>query len=54
MCVSVITVGELIYGAENTSQTEKNLADIEGFIARLEVVPFEEHAVVNFGQLRAE
>ncbi len=54
MCISAVTLGELIYGAERSSQPERNLADIEGLIARLEVVPFEKHASEHFGQLRAE
>ena len=54
MCISAVTLGELIYGAERSSQPERNLADIEGMVARLEVVPFEAHASVHFGQLRAE
>jgi len=54
MCISAVTLGELIYGAERSSQTERNLADIEGLVARLEVASFEEHAAEHFGQLRAE
>ncbi|NOY73901.1 MAG: tRNA(fMet)-specific endonuclease VapC [Gammaproteobacteria bacterium] len=54
MCISAVTKGELIYGAERSSQPERNLADIEGLIARLEVAPFEDHASEHFGQLRAE
>lgn len=54
MCISAITFGELIYGAERSSQPERNLADIEGLVARLEVIPFEHHAAEHFGQLRAE
>ncbi|MBL1278025.1 MAG: tRNA(fMet)-specific endonuclease VapC [Ectothiorhodospiraceae bacterium] len=54
MCISTITKGELVYGAEKSSQPERNLADIEGLIARLEIVPFGEHASEHFGQLRAE
>ena len=45
---------ELIFGAERSSQTERNLADIEGLVARLEVIPFEDHAAKHFGELRAE
>jgi tRNA(fMet)-specific endonuclease VapC len=54
MCISAVTKGELVYGAERSSQPERNLADIEGLIARLEVAPFEDHASEHFGQLRAE
>jgi tRNA(fMet)-specific endonuclease VapC len=32
----------------------RNLADIEGLAARLEVSPFDTEAATNFGQLRAE
>ena len=54
MAISAVTLGELIYGAERSSQPERNLDDIEGMIARLEVLPFDELAAVHFGQLRAE
>ncbi len=54
MCISAVTKGELIYGAEKSSQPERNLTDIEGLIARLEVAPFEDHASEHFAQLRAE
>ncbi len=54
MCISAVTKGELIYGAERSSRPERNLIDIEGLIARLEVAPFEDHASEHFGQLRAE
>lgn len=54
MSISSVTLGELIYGAEKSGQTERNLADIEGLTARLEVLPFGELAATHFGQLRAE
>ena len=54
MAISAVTFGELIYGAERSSQPERNLNDIEGMIARLEVLPFGELAAAHFGQLRAE
>lgn len=54
MCISTVTLGELIYGAERSAQPERNLADIEGLAARLEVRPFDAEAAMHFGQLRAE
>lgn len=54
MCISGVTLGELIYGAEKSSRPEKNLAVIEGLVARLVVLPFDENAAFHFGQLRAE
>ncbi|MBU3984861.1 MAG: PIN domain-containing protein, partial [Proteobacteria bacterium] len=40
MCISSISVGELVFGAEHSRQVERNLADIEMMIAHLEVLPF--------------
>jgi tRNA(fMet)-specific endonuclease VapC len=54
MSISSVTMGELIYGAEKSEQPERNLADIEGLTARLEVLPFDQMAATHFGQLRAE
>lgn len=54
MCLSTVTWGELVYGAERSTQPERNLADIEGLGARLEIVPFNTLAAMHFGQVRAE
>lgn len=54
MCISSITLMELIYGAEASAAVERNLRDIEGFAARLEVLPYDNDAAVHTGQLRAE
>ena len=53
MCISVVTLGELIFGAEHSQQVERNLADIEAFSARLAVLPFDNNAAYHFGQIRA-
>jgi len=54
LTMSTITLGELIYGAEKSAQSVRNLADIEALAARLEVVPFDSEAAIHFGQVRAE
>jgi len=54
MCISVVTLGELIFGAEKSQQVERNLADIEAMTARLEVMPLDKKAAHHFGQIRAE
>lgn len=54
LCISTVTLMELIYGAEKSSQPERNLADVEGFAARLEVLPYDTQAAMHSGQLRAE
>ena len=53
MCISTITLGELIFGAEHSQQVERNLADIEAMISRLEVLSFDNKAAYHFGQVRA-
>lgn len=46
-------MGELVFGAENSKYVERNLADIEAFAARVEVLPFDNAAAYHFGQIRA-
>jgi tRNA(fMet)-specific endonuclease VapC len=54
LAVSTISVGELVYGAEKSAFPERNLADIESMLARVEVLSFDEAAAHHFGQIRAE
>lgn len=54
LCISAVTWGELICGAEKSEQVEKNLATLDGFSARLEVLPFDKQASRQFGQVKAE
>ncbi|MFZ0133648.1 MAG: tRNA(fMet)-specific endonuclease VapC [Desulfobacterales bacterium] len=53
MAISTVTLGELVFGAEHSQQAERNLADIEAMVARLDVLPFDESAAYHFGQIRA-
>ncbi len=54
MAVSTVTVGELIFGAERSAKPEQNQVDIDGMLARLDILHFDEKAAVHFGQIRAE
>jgi len=54
LCVSAVTLGEIIYGAEKSSRPVENLTVVEQFAARLAVLPFATRAAAHFGQLRAE
>lgn len=53
MGISTVTLGELVFGAEHSQQVERNLADIEALVARLEVLLFDTGAAYHFGQIRA-
>ncbi|VVQ32128.1 tRNA(fMet)-specific endonuclease VapC [Pseudomonas fluorescens] len=54
LCISAVTLMELFYGAEKSAAPEKNLAVIEGFVARLEVLPFNNEAAAHTGMIRSE
>ena len=54
ICISSVSMGELIYGAEKSARVEHNLSIIEGLGARLKVESFDMRAAMHFGQLRAE
>jgi tRNA(fMet)-specific endonuclease VapC len=53
LCISAVTLAELIYGAEKSLRPSDNLAVVEGFAAHLEVLPFADRAAAHFGQIRA-
>lgn len=54
MAISTVTVMELVKGAEKSAQPDANMAVIEGFIARLEVLDFDHQAAFHSGQIIAE
>lgn len=54
MCISSVTVMELLYGVELSAQPQRNLAEVEGFIARLDVLDYDSAAAAHTAQIRAE
>ena len=54
LAISSVTLMELVYGAEKSSQPERNLRDIDGLAARLDVLPYDAAAATQTGQIRAE
>ena len=54
MCISTVTLMELIYGAEKSAQPERNLQDVDGFASRLTVLPYDREAAAHTGRIRAE
>lgn len=53
MAISAVTWGELIFGVEHSAQPQRNQADIDGMVARLSVLDFDDKAAGHFGQIRA-
>lgn len=54
MCVSAITLAELMHGAEKSAQPERNLREVEDFVSRLEVLEYGNKAAMQYGQIRSE
>ena len=53
LCISTITVSELMYGAFKSEQTQKNLKAIEGFLMPFDIVDYDFSASVEYGKIRA-
>ena len=53
MAISSITLAELFHGAEKSSRCAENLAVIDDFISRLEVLPYTPKAAQHYGSIRA-
>ena len=53
MCISTVSLMELIYGAEKSTQPDRNLRDIEAFASRLRILPYDREAAVHTGSIRA-
>lgn len=53
LATSSITLGELVFGAEKSANPEKNLATLDDFISRIQVLPYDEAAALHYGNIRA-
>lgn len=53
MAISAITLSELFHGAEKSMHVSQNLAAIEDFYSRLEVLPYGSKAAQHYGAIRA-
>lgn len=54
MCISTITLAELMHGVEKSSNTERNRRNVEDFVSRLEVLGYDEAAASHYGEIRAD
>ena len=53
MAMSAITMAELYHGAEKSERVSQNLAVIEDFTSRLEVLPYTAAAAQHYGAIRS-
>ena len=54
MCISSITLAELLHGVEKSTMPDHNLRQIEDFISRLEVLEYGAKAAAHYGEIRAD
>lgn len=54
LCISSVTLAELLYGVEKSAKPAANLSVVEDFAARVEVLPLGDKAAAHYGQIRAE
>jgi len=52
--ISTVTLGELLYGATNSTNQRTNLDVVEGFVGRVEVINYNTAAAHQFSQLKQE
>ncbi|VAX07370.1 VapC toxin protein [hydrothermal vent metagenome] len=54
MCISSITLAELLHGAEKSAKPEHNLQQVEDFVSRLVVLEYGSKAAAHYGDIRAK
>ncbi|MCB0121091.1 MAG: tRNA(fMet)-specific endonuclease VapC [Candidatus Competibacteraceae bacterium] len=54
LCISAVTLAELIHGAEKSARPEHNLRQVEDFVSRLALLPYGPKAAAHYGNIRAE
>lgn len=54
MCISSITLAELLHGVEKSSIISQNMRKVEDFVSRLEVLPYDSSAASHYGDIRAD
>ena len=54
MCISSITLAELMHGVEKSAMPDHNLRQVEDFITRLDVLEYGGKAAAHYGEIRAD
>ena len=54
MCISTVTLAELLHGVEKSVEPEHNLRQVEDFVSRLEVIDYNAEAASHYGEIRAD
>ena len=54
LCISAITVAELMHGVEKSAMPESNLRHVEDFVSRLLVLEYGNKSAAHYGDIRAD
>jgi len=54
LCISTVTLAELLHGAEKSSRPLEIRQQVESFAARLDVLPFNSEAAAHYADIRAD
>ena len=54
LCMSTITLAELLHGAAKSAKPAENRREVEGLAARLAVLAFDEEAAAHAGDIHAD
>jgi len=54
MCISSITLAEILHGAEKSAKPDHNIRQVEDFVSRLEVLEYGCKAASHYGGIRAD
>ena len=53
LCISSITLAELMHGVEKSARPDHNLRQVEDFVSRLVVLEYGNKAAAHYGDIRA-
>ena len=53
LCISVVTVAELFYGAEKSAKPVEGRRQVMDFTGRIDVLDFDTDAAAHYGEIRA-
>lgn len=54
LCISSITLAELLHGVEKSDRVDHNLRQVEDFVSRLTVLEYGNKAAAQYGDIRAD
>jgi tRNA(fMet)-specific endonuclease VapC len=54
MCISAVTLSELLHGVEKSSRPDHNLRQVEDFTSRLDILDYGARAAAHYGEIRAD